>query len=346
MIKSLAYGLSSFGGVPRLLQRALAGDGATILMYHAVTRTPLPVMDWVFVEERRFRDQMLYLKKHCHVVPLRELPAAVKAGATRPPLVALTFDDGFQNNYSVAFPILRELGLPAAVFLATDFIDSDDTPWFCRINDALSRTSLMRLEWNGDTYDLSSARARADAHALLQSRLKRFRHSDLLDRTAQLVAALGDRPGRPMPRGSVYRMLETHEVRAMAGTGLIEFGAHSCSHAILSGLSPSDRKHELVDSIAAVARLSGSPCTLFAYPNGRAIDYSLCDVTELRKSDITVAVTTIAGPNDSSVSALEMRRYCIGAETPLSQFKLLTHHVLWKVQNLTAQDQPQADKDQ
>lgn len=332
MIKSLAYRVASFAAVPRLLQRALVPEGATILMYHAVTRTPLAVEDWSFVWERDFRDQMRYLKKHCHVVPLRDIPRVVGSQTGRP-AVAVTFDDGFQNNYGVALPILQELGLPATVFLATDFIGSDDTPWFCRINEALSLTSLTRLDWDGETYDLSNRACRAEAHERFQLRLKRFRHSELLEKTTQLIAALGDRPGKPIPDGSPFRMLAPAEVAEMAGTGLIEFGAHTCSHAILSGLSPAERRREIATSLAAVARLTGAPCTLFAYPNGRAIDYGPDDVATLQDGKVDVAVTTVRGPNDRSVSPLEMRRYMIGASTPFSQFKLITHHIMWKLKN-------------
>ena len=331
-IKSLAYRVSAFAGAPRLLQRVFASDGVTVLMYHAVTAMPLPVEDWVFVEERQFQAQMLYLKKHCHVIPLREL-ADARRGRSRRPLVALTFDDGFRNNYSVAYPILQRLALPATIFLVTDLIDSDDTVWFCRINEALGRTSLTRVNWEGESYDLSTAAARAAAHARLQARLKTSPHGVLLERCRTLITALGDAPGKPIPRDSAYRMLATDEIREMAATGLVEFGAHTCSHAILSGLSAAERTREIAASLAAVERLTGSRCRLFAYPNGRAIDYGPADVAALRQSQVAAAVTTIDGPNDPAVPALELRRYCIGAGTSLAQFKLLTHHVLWKLQH-------------
>ena len=85
--------------------------------------------------------------------------------------------------------------------------------------------------------------------------------------------------------------------------------------------------------MARVETLTGSPCSLFAFPNGRAIDYGPCDVAALKERHIAAAVTTVAGPNDPSVSALEMRRYGIGGDTSLAQFKLLTHHILWKLWN-------------
>ena len=158
-------------------------------------------------------------------------------------------------------------------------------------------------------------------------------NADLLKQTECLVDVLGIRTGKAILRGSAYRMLESREILEMAHSGLVEFGAHTCSHAILSGLSEADRKREIVNSIAAVERLTGVPCSLFAYPKGGRSDYGRFDVGVLRESQISVAVTTVHGPNDASVPTLEMRRYCIGAGTRLSQFKLMTHHVLWKLRN-------------
>ena len=276
---------------------------------------------------------MLYLKKHCQVVPLRDIPRVV-GSRTRRPFVALTFDDGFQNNYGVALPILQELDLPATVFLATDFIGSDDTPWFCRINEALSLTSLTRLDWDGETYDLSNRQCRVQAQAYFQVRLKRFRHAELIEKTRATNRRTGGSPRQTNTRkGRPYRMLAAAEVAAMAGTGLIEFGAHTCSHAILSGLSDAERRREITTSLAAVERLTGAPCTLFAYPNGRAVDYGPGDVATLQDRKVDVAVTTLRGPNDRSIAPLEMRRYMIGASTPFGQFKLITHHVMWKLRN-------------
>jgi peptidoglycan/xylan/chitin deacetylase (PgdA/CDA1 family) len=335
MIKSLAYQVAAFASLPRLLQQAFAPGSAAVLMYHAVTASPLAVEDWCFIEERSFRAQMHYLKKHCRVVPLRELPQAIASRPTRP-IVALTFDDGFRNNFSVAFPVLSALALPATIFLATDFIGSEDTLWFCRINAALTRTALTRLDWDGESYDLSDAAARARAHARFQVRLKQFPHPELLTRTAQLIKALGDTPDRPVPHDSPYRMLAAQEVRQMADSELIDFGGHTCSHAILSGLGAAQRSREVLTSMANVERLTAKPCTLFAYPNGRLIDYGPCDLETLRGRHTQLAVTTVTGPNDAAVPPLELRRYMVGPGTSAAQFKLLTHHVLWKLQTLAA----------
>jgi peptidoglycan/xylan/chitin deacetylase (PgdA/CDA1 family) len=246
--------------------------------------------------------------------------------------VAVTFDDGFRNNYDIAFPILKKWAIPATIFLATDFIGSDDTIWFCRINEALAKTSLTRLEWDGATYDLSSPYLRAKAHAAIQTRLKMYRHVQLLEKLRQLVEMLAAGPVKPIPSGSPYRMLGGIEIREMADSGLVDFGAHTCSHAILSGLSKSERQKEIAGSLAIVERLTGLRCRLFAFPNGRANDYGPCDIETLQERQVAAAVTTISGPNDRSVPDLELRRYGIGGDTSMPLFKLLTHHVIWALE--------------
>ncbi|HZF20096.1 MAG TPA: polysaccharide deacetylase family protein [Burkholderiales bacterium] len=335
MIKSIAYSVAAFAGAPRVFQRIFAPDGIAVLMYHAVVREPLPVSDWCFLEEKVFHDQMTYLKKHCRIVPLRELPASVQPKNGRP-VAAVTFDDGYQNNYDVAFPILRQMEIPATIFLATDFIGSDDTVWFCRINEALAKTSLDGFDWEEATYDLSSMPKRVSASAEIQVRLKRYSHPRLLEKMRDLVRALGGNPEMPIARESPYRMLCASAIREMADSGLIDFGGHTCSHAILSGLDDSLREREISGSIDAVGRLTGAPCGLFAYPNGGAEDYGPRDVAALKRSNVAIAANTVAGPNDRSVPALELRRYGIGADTSMARFQLLTHHVLWALREKRA----------
>jgi len=335
VIKSIAYSVAAFAGAPRVLQRLFVPEGIAVLMYHAVVREPLLVSDWCFLEEKVFRDQMTYLKKHCRIVPFRELPASVRPENGRP-VVAVTFDDGYQNNYDVAFPVLRQMEIPATIFLATDFIGSDDTVWFCRINDAIAKTSLDRFDWEEAKYDLSSMPKRAEASAEIQARLKRHGHPQLLEKMRDLVRALGGNPDMPIARASPYRMLGASEIREMADSGLIDFGGHTCSHAILSGLDDSLREREISGSVDAVGRLTGAPCGLFAYPNGGAEDYGPRDVAALRRSNVAVAANTVAGPNDRSAPALELRRYGIGSDTSMARFRLLTHHVLWALREKRA----------
>src|SRR6266852_1601112 len=126
-----------------------------ILMCHGVVQTPLKVYSSCFVDESSFRGQMKYLKKYFVVIPLSEAVERLRNGEIHQPTAVITFDDGLQNNHDVVFPILREAGLPATIFLPTELVNTNDTLWYCRLNLALSETNKPSLVWNGCSFDLS-----------------------------------------------------------------------------------------------------------------------------------------------------------------------------------------------
>jgi peptidoglycan/xylan/chitin deacetylase (PgdA/CDA1 family) len=283
-------------------------------MYHAVVRSPLEVPDWCFLDEAAFRSQVHYLKQHFDVLPLSEAVARLSSGALQRPTVAITLDDGFQNNHEVAFPILREAGLPATVFLVTGLVDSDDTIWFCRVNRAVAAATAPWFEWEGRRFNLAGPAAKAESSHLIQERLKRFPHPELLSQLRQVVLALGDDPDRPIEAGSPFRILNREAIAEMAASGLIEFGAHTRSHAILSRLPPEARRDEIEQSLSAILKLTGRRCELFAYPNGTGHDYDVESIRILEANGVRAAVTVTWGANDRATPTLELRRYGVGPD--------------------------------
>jgi len=304
-------------------------------MYHSVIRSPLQVYEPCFLDEASFRRQMHYLRNHFDVLSLSEAVDRIGNGGFRRPSVAVTFDDGFQNNYEVAFPILREFQLPVTIFLTTGLIDSDDTVWFCRLNQALAVTNLRVLEWQGQQLDLSQPESKSAVARLMQERLKRLPHPALLRELDQLVSLLGDDPRRSIEQGSPFRMLTHSQIKEMVASGLVEFGAHTHNHAILSRLSHEDQAREIKQSIAVVEVLTGKACALFAYPNGGENDYDRIAIGILQGGNVKAAVTTIVGPNDHGTPPLELRRYGVPAGRSLAYFELLVHHVSVLTQRMT-----------
>jgi len=323
-LRSLAY--RTLAPPARLFHRAVHAERVTIVMYHAVVATPLPVEDWCFLDLASFRRQVDYLREHFDVLPLSEAVERLRTGRVRRPTAVITFDDGFQSIRDVAWNVLRERGLPATMFLATGFVGTSDTIWYCRLNRALAATRRARLEYEGDRLDLSTPAARARASVSLQARLKAKPHPRLLVELRGIVEDLGDDPGAPIEAGSPYRILGRRAVAEMAASGVMEFGGHTRSHAILSVLTPQQRDDEIDSSLAAIAEMTGRPCRLFSYPNGRAQDYDAGAVKRLEARGVRAAVTTVAGANETATPPLELRRYGIGAGTGLPEFQLKVHH--------------------
>lgn len=317
--------------IPQLFHSLAYQDELTVIMYHGIIKDPLTVNEWCFVEENFFRVQIAYLKKHFEIISLSEAVERMRGGGIKRPTAVITFDDGYQNNFDVAFPILLRERIPATIFLTTGLINTNDTVWYCRFNIALSQTRRLHMEWNGFKFDLSTLDLKAKASVAIQESLKKLGQSQLMTTLRNIILRLDGDPDCSIETDSPFRMLDKIAIAEMAGSELIEFGAHTHTHAILSQLSDKERYNEIRQSIGTVYELTGRPCRCFAYPNGRAEDYNMETIRDLETCGIQIAVTTISGPNNKMTPAMELRRYGVGADLPMAEFQLMVHHFISKV---------------
>lgn len=318
-----------------IVNRSLHNRSLTILTYHSVIKNRLAISDWCYIDTGSFKEQLFYLKKYFNIVSLSSGINLLKNNCIKKPTVAITFDDGFYNNYEIAFKYLQKAELPATIFLSTKYINSNDTLWFCRLIDALEATSELQIEWQGEALSLDSIENRIKASIILQSRLKRLSQGKLLKAARLLIQKLGSDPDFAIRPGSPYRMLTTDSIRIMQESGLIEFGSHTHEHSILKHLGTKKVYDEISSSKHIVERLTRKPCVLFAYPNGCIGDYSLDAIGILKKCNFLGAVTTIPGTNDRKTPLMELKRYGIGATQTFSEFQLLASNFRHFVKRIT-----------
>ena len=273
-----------------------------------------------------FENQMRYLSQYFRVLPLDEVVNRLREGRDLPRrAVAITFDDGYEDNYVNAFPLLRKYRLPATIFLTTGCIGNGRKLWFDRVLHAFecTREATLQSPEAGGALNLETSDQRAQSAFRMLAALKRMSGSERNERVQRLYSEL--RVAEPVGNGN--EMLHWSQVREMANHG-ISFGSHTVSHPILSKINLVDAKGELADSKALIESKTGSPANLFAYPNGKPADYSGEVVDLVRKVGYQAAVTTVVGANSPHSDFYCLRR--ISASGPaLSDFALaLTYHHL------------------
>ena len=260
--------------LPRLGDR-LSGRRLRVLMYHGVTATedyPGVTNHYGYNLPRRlFEEHIAYLAKHCHPVSLDDVLAGRLASDRVNVLV--TFDDGYENNFSSAYPVLERYGVPALFALPTGFVCGREPLWNDLIERAVVATSRseVTIDWDGDRkhFDLGGPTSRAGLLVWL------MRRAAVIDpeRRGELVAtaceALDVDPERPAPFDNEdYRPLEEGQIRSMAAGGLAEFASHSVSHYMMAGLPSDVKRRELEVSRQAVEELTGRRCRAFCVPGG------------------------------------------------------------------------------
>ena len=118
-----------------------------------------------------------------------------------------------------------------------------------------------------------NAKEKAASSTALEQELKKLPHPELERELNEIVSSLTALPLGSLKPGSPFRILDRKSLAEMLRSGLIEFGAHTHSHAILSLLPVRLRSMEIDRSLKVVEALTEKPCQLFAYPNGRLEDY-------------------------------------------------------------------------
>ncbi len=261
------------------LKRRWQGAGAAVLNFHRLLddAADLPFKGpTVQTPVRLFEDVMAMLARYYTVVPLHEI---VEHLVAREPFardsVAVTFDDGYEDNLRLGLPILTRYRIPATVFLATAFIDNAEVMWTERLEQALraTRKDIIDVEGLGLSYrepplPLSTPEQRRQGNRILSDLLKGHDAEGIARILKQLESQLEVDLSRCMPR-----MLTWPQVRELAAAG-IEIGAHGISHTIMTRLDFSTACEELRLSKAAIESKLQRPVRHFAFPNGRAEDFS------------------------------------------------------------------------
>jgi peptidoglycan/xylan/chitin deacetylase (PgdA/CDA1 family) len=293
-----------------------------ILMYHRfVTDKTIYLSKGASKQHhvKEFEKEVRYLRRHFQIVSMDEIVAALEMGKFfARPSVSITFDDGFLDNYSLAYPILKKSGVPATIYLTTGLIGTTSRPWPGEIELALLETgkdavAVPRL-LDGEKIPLRTKQEREKANILIAEALKLRPDAERREIMAELLEALDFplvRPGKRYPRA----MLNWSEVREMAGNG-ITIGSHTHTHPILTRLPPQEAKREIEQSKALIERHVAIEVRHFAIPNGKESDFSEELREYCRELGFRSVSSTIYGKNGASTSSsFELKR--VPASSPL-----------------------------
>jgi len=312
---ALTHEARTMAGVrlPRLERTAASKFG--ILCYHRVGTEGVPLFSRL--DPRTFEAQMGYIRKHYRVVSLAQLCHELQQAHPVPPTVAITFDDGYRDLYSRAFPVLQRYEIPATVYLIGRCMETGEAPWYDRIFVALDSAPghTLDLELSEPRrFGLSSTAARAGAAWEIVCYLRSI--PDVKRR--EWCAAFDHQMHLPENR-LADRMLDWEQVHAMQRGGVF-FGAHTMSHPAVSQLQPSAFEEELSLPKRFLESNLDASVEDFAYPFGKPEDCGSEAGKFLSRCGYRSAATTSEGINSTGVDAFQLHRMQIGDDPSLSQF--------------------------
>ena len=321
------FRLRRLGRMSRHLLSHLTRRGI-ILTYHRIGE---PDVDpWrLSVAPERFADQMEVLREQARPVTLEELVTArIDRGAK--PAVAVTFDDGYANNLSVAKPVLERHGVPATVFVCSGYLEHEREYWWDELTAILLRPVCLPDEL---VLEISGSRRRwslADAVEYPESQRRRDRaRTDCGDRDQSprlsfyfamwralqslsdqrrksVLDSLSEWAGYPHTVRPAYRAMTREELRALSAGGLVQVGGHTVTHPDLPALSGSMQRQEIEQGKRDLEDIVSHRVMSFAYPFG-AHDSNTLNI--VRESGFQIACTARHEVCWAGNSRLKMPRF-------------------------------------
>ena len=293
-------------------RRKIAKSQVAIITYHRVGPKN---DDWSLepTPPHLFKQQMEYYFKNYEIISLDELAQYIREGKSLPPkAIAITFDDGYLDNYLYAYPFLKAHHIPATIFLITGHVESNTLFWWDKIGYILHHMNISQFNLNElGNFSLHPNKDKSRVHSEIADALKLISE----DRKCFLINKLSEISGVDIPSNLAKGLiLSWDQIKEMSNNG-ISFGAHSVNHPILTNIPLKRAKWEIIQSKIDIENVLNKDVSAFSYPNG---NYNTELISIVKESGFNCAVSFTPG----KFVSLNDNIYALDRFPPRDNFRL------------------------
>lgn len=294
-------------------------QGVLILNYHRIGVPGTSAFDhglWSATAEA-FEQQVNFIKRNCRVIsPLDLLDEQSLEGEA---CAMITFDDGYRDNYEVAFPILKKHGVSATFFVTTGFIDSPRVAWWDEIAWMVHTSNRPSITAAGLGCDMPLAGQQQQTIERLLSTYKALPPTATEAFLNGLAQGCGTGRCTRAVAGHVWMTWDM--LREMASAGMT-IGGHTVDHPILSRLSASEQQYQINACMTRLEREVSLPGRFLAYPRGKGDSFNDDTRAALYEARIDLAFSYYGGFNEfGNMDPYDVKRVAIELDTVREDFE-------------------------
>lgn len=303
-----------------------SNESALVLMYHRIAEPGIDPWD-LSVSPKHFEQQIRMLKEKYRLVSIPELAEFIRKGKIPGNCVCISFDDGYEDNFQLAWPMLESLELPATFFISTYFIQQQEMFWWDELAEMLLsepvkkksvslniRQELLTFHFDDENDPLQYAKIAAawkwpakppnnqcEAYLAIWEKLRPLPLPEIktvLDKLAVTLnyMPVNKNPGKAMSEG---------QLRELSVSSLCTVGLHTHTHPALSAHSKHVQEKEIRENATRLHTITDIIPTILAFPYG---DYD-ADLLQLAdEMGITMAFVTQEGPVTIKSNLFELGR--------------------------------------
>lgn len=288
-----------------------------VLYYHKIYDLK---RDWngLAVKPETFKKQMEFIKNNYTVLKGDDDWSKCNEDA-----IVVTFDDGFEDNYLNALPILEEVGIPATFFISTGNINTNHETWCNELVWIIFESTRIKEKFVTDStavqfeYETDNVYKRTELYRILRTILMRVSNDDR-NKIMQDLKIWGNVSNREVRTS--HRMLSQEQIKQMACSKYVTIGAHTVNHPSLGMLEYDEQMYEILESKKELESIIGKRIELFSYPFGGQSNFSKDTIRILQEVGFTKAMTTMPAIVGAGFDSYQIPRMGV-KECSLDTFK-------------------------
>lgn len=309
----------SLSGATALCSR-MRSNKLIVLNYHRIygPRHVTEFDDDVFEHSvTTFRNQLLWLRERFEMIDENRLIQLAAGGDYQldSNAVLVTFDDGYVDNYQLAYPILKELGVPAIFFVPYNMIEKRELGWWDLISWSIGKSKVDTAEFKGMSLDLRTPQSRVELAKSLHTYVKLNDYSQTKGIVQDLAQTL--RVELPSQEAQSKELMTWEQLREVSDHG-VAIGSHSMSHRILAQISDEDQAWEMAQSKRLIEEKLGKPVNSIAYPVGKKTSFNDISKQLAKQAGYKAGFSFYPGVYNGEIDdSFDIRRITLASEPAL-----------------------------
>lgn len=304
--------------LPEKLKLKLQEKNFCIFLFHGVIKNhnnKIRNYTGKHIDEDIFLESMRELRKFGNPVSMNEILYYCSNKKPLPPnSFAITFDDGFENNLSVAAPILHDFSIPCMIYITSKFIDENAMSWTDKIEYAVEESHLKKIDepFKNISYNLNTTQEKITFLSEVRKIVKNNISIDPNQYADNLCKKLRIEINTLDNENQLDKKISWTQIKMLKNSELIHFGGHSHTHSILSFLNEDQLNFEIKKSLGLLKAKGNYITEHYSYPEGLKNCYSKNVISVLKDNGIKCCPTAIEGFNNEKTNTFELKRILVG----------------------------------
>ena len=285
-------------GLHHVAKPILGGLGH-ILMFHRIlpqsNRCRIHNHRSIEITPEHFEKTIIYFKKRDYkFISLDTLYTYFINGTFSKKVLAITFDDGYIDNFTIAYPILKKYQIPFTIYVTTGIPNNTAILWWYLLEELIRDNEKINFIWKKQSYNFhcSSIPQKEKVYSSIQSFLHKNFCTESFDK---LLFALFKKPTNELQLYTVQNGMTWEHLIELSKDPLVTIGAHTVNHFPLTKLNSEDSRREIKKSKTELEHKLGQPIDHFAYPFGKLIHANDRDYEIVKNLGFKTATTTEIG---------------------------------------------------